>query len=421
MSRSLAALGAAGLLVLGACADGGDPGGPSSSTGGEPRSDGRLTIGTLLPQTGSLAFLGPATAAAADLAVGDVNDAGGVLGEDVVLDTGDSGDTSTNIASQTVDRLLSDDVDVIVGAVSSAVSLTVIDKIIAAGAVQVSPGNTAVPLSTYPDKGLYFRTAPPDTVQGAVLGRLLAADGHDRVAVLARQDVYGEGLSDTVRTAFAAAGGTVVSRVVYDWRSDDFAADVAEVARRRPQAVVLVGFDESAAIVRELVDQGLGPPATALYLVDGNLSNRLYLEQPAGTMSGAQGTRPGGQLPVDFPARLLEVDAELVDLTYAAETYDAVVLSALAAEAAGSDAGRSVAAALVGVSEGGQRCTTYASCLALLESGADIDYDGVSGPVDFQGNGDPGRATVGVYRYGPDNTFGRAAVRFVTSDVPLAR
>ena len=83
---------------------------------------------------------------------------------------GDSGDTSTDIASQTTDRLLGEGVDAIIGAASSSVSLTVIDKITAAGVVQFSPANTSLKLS-YPeaipaDHSLYFRDAPPDTLQG---------------------------------------------------------------------------------------------------------------------------------------------------------------------------------------------------------------------------------------------------------------
>ena len=83
---------------------------------------------------------------------------------------GDSGDTTTDTANQTVDRLLSQNVDAIIGAASSGVTLTVIDKITGAGVVQFSPANTSKTLSDYPDKGLYFRTAPPDILQGAVLG-----------------------------------------------------------------------------------------------------------------------------------------------------------------------------------------------------------------------------------------------------------
>ncbi len=158
------------------------------------KGDGTLKIGTLLPQTGSLAFLGPPEFAGVDLAVKDINDAGGVNGKQVEVTNSDSGDTSTDTASQSVDRLLSNNVDAIIGAASSSVSLSVIDKITGAGVLQISPANTSDELTNYADKGLYFRTAPPDVLQGRVLGDLILADGNSTVGILALQDSYGTGL-----------------------------------------------------------------------------------------------------------------------------------------------------------------------------------------------------------------------------------
>ena len=92
---------------------------PTTSTAASPvaadKSDGVLKIGTLLPETGSLAFLGPPELAGVGLAIKDINAAGGVLGKPVTEIQSDSGDASTDIASQSVDRLLSDHVDTIIG------------------------------------------------------------------------------------------------------------------------------------------------------------------------------------------------------------------------------------------------------------------------------------------------------------------
>ena len=131
-----------------------------------------LTIGTLLPLTGNLAFLGPPEVAGVQLAINDINAAGGVLGQQVVLVEGDSGDASTDTATQTVDRLLQSGVNAIIGAASSGVSLTVIDTITGAGVLEFSPANTSDQFTTYNDQGLYFRTAPADTLRffGKTLG-----------------------------------------------------------------------------------------------------------------------------------------------------------------------------------------------------------------------------------------------------------
>src|SRR5207249_11507793 len=136
----------------------------------------------LLAEAGSLACPGPPERAGVRRAVKEINDAGGVLGKPIEVSEGDSGDTSTDIASKTVDRELGEGVDAIVGAASSGVTLTVIDKIVNAGVVTFSPANTSKKLSSYPDKGLYFRDAPSDILQGQILGDTIAADGVNNLA-----------------------------------------------------------------------------------------------------------------------------------------------------------------------------------------------------------------------------------------------
>ncbi len=405
--RSLAVVGVASLALSACSSDSG-----SSDTSASPtaettaaQGDGALKVGTLLPQTGSLAFLGPPEFAGVDLAAQEINEAGGVLGQDIEVIVGDSGDTSTNIASQTVDRQLSQGVDAIVGAASSSVSLTVIDKITSAGVQQVSPANTSPEFSTYPDKGLYARTAPPDTFQGQVLGDTVAGDGNTTLAILALDDAYGTGLADNVEKAYTAAGGSVVSKQIYDPKAASFEAEVSEAKAANPAAIVVIGFDETVKIIQEMLKQGVGPNDVPLYLVDGNMSNTAYVDLPKGAMKGTQGTIPGAQASDEFRQALLDVDPKLKDFTYAPEAYDATILIALAAEAAGNDSGMAIADNIKQVSADGEKCTTYADCLKLIKDGKDADYDGQSGPIDLNDVGDPSRAIMGLYTYGEDNTF----------------
>ncbi|MFZ0140891.1 MAG: ABC transporter substrate-binding protein, partial [Aeromicrobium sp.] len=210
----LAAVAAASTLVLAACG-GGDDGGGGDDAGAVAKGDGTLTVGSLLPSTGDLAFLGPPEFAGVDLAVKDINEAGGVLGKDVVASKADSGDGTPKIAPGSVDKLLGDKVDTIIGAASSSVSLSVIDKIINAGVVHFSPANTSTAFDTYDDKGMYFRTAPSDVLQGNVLGNLVLQDGAKSVAILARQEAYGEALADNTEKTIKDQGGNVVAKVLY--------------------------------------------------------------------------------------------------------------------------------------------------------------------------------------------------------------
>ncbi|MEV0389964.1 ABC transporter substrate-binding protein [Nonomuraea sp. NPDC050643] len=403
-------------LALAACSGGGTTAGPgapgsasvSPSAASTAKGDGALAVGTVLPQTGSLAYLGPPMFTGVDLALKEINEAGGVLGRPVTKSDTDSGDTTTNIASQSVDRLLAQKVDAIVGAASSSVSESIIDKVTGAGVVQFSPANTSDKFTSIEDDGLYFRTAPPDKLQGRVLGDLVVSDGNDTIGILAMQDSYGSGLADQVTATAEAAGATVVERVDYDPKAPDFSADVAKIKAKNPKGIVLIGFQETAKVVQELVKQGLTADKYKWYMVDGNMSNTNFARAPKGTLEGVKGTLPGAAAPEEFQKRLLRVNADLSEYTYAAESYDAVTLIALAAEAAKDDAGGAIAANLVEVSKGGQKCAGFKECVDLLKAGKDIDYEGVSGPVDFNDVGDPSVATIGVYRYGVNNTFNAA-------------
>ncbi|NUP65948.1 MAG: ABC transporter substrate-binding protein [Nonomuraea sp.] len=414
-SRALAVATAASL-ALAACSTGGTTAGPNAtgsasvqpSSASAAKGDGTLTIGTVLPQTGNLAYLGPPEFAGVDLALKEINDAGGVLGKPVSKVHTDSGDTTTNIASQSVDKLLTQKADAIIGAASSSVSESIVDKITRAGVVQFSPANTSDKFTTINDKGLYFRTAPPDKLQGRVLGDLVVSDGNDTIGILAMQDSYGSGLADQLTKTAEAGGATVVERADYDPKAADFSAEVSRIKAKNPKAIVLIGFEETAKVVQELVKQGLTSDKVKWYMVDGNMSNSNYLKMPKGTLEDVKGTIPGAAAPEAFQRRLLTVDPKLTNYTYAAEAYDAATLIALAAEAAKDDAGAALAAELADVSKGGEKCDSFKECADLLKAGKDIDYEGVSGPVDFDDAGDPSVATIGVYQYGADNKYDAA-------------
>ncbi len=397
----LAILASMGLVVAGCSSDGGENSGP-------------LKIGSLLPETGNLAFLGPPEFAGVDLAVADINAAGGVLGQDVEHIRGDSGDTSTDIAQQTVDSHISAGVSAIVGAASSGVSLTVIDKISSAGIVQISPANTSPDLTSYADEGYYFRTAPSDTFQGAVLGQLMAKEGATNAVFLNLDDAYGNGLA---KYGIAAFSGTS-TQIIYNPQAAEFSADVAKAKAAKPDAVAVIGFDETTKILAEMIKQGVGPDKVKIYLVDGNLSSGAYKDLPAGIMNGVKATLPGVLASDDLQSRLLGVDPGLTDFSYAAESYDAVILIALAAEQGGATDGQTIRDNLQSVSSGGTKCFTYAECKDLLADGVDIDYDGVSGTIEFDANGDPSVATMGIYEYTANDKYVARGDEFISGDVP---
>jgi ABC-type branched-subunit amino acid transport system substrate-binding protein len=243
---------------------------------GTRAGDGELKIGTLLPETGSLAFLGPPEQSGVRLALKEINDAGGALGKPVVLVEGDSSDAQNpTVATQTVDREIGEGVDAIVGAASSSVTLNVIDKVTGAGVVMFSPANTSKKLSDYPDHGLYFRDAPSDILQGQVLGEVIANDNKSSIGLLVLNDAYGTGLADDLTKSFEASGGTVVKSVIYDPKAQTFDSEVDQIKAANPDGIVIIGFDESSRILATMVEKGIGPTKVQVYGVDGNMGNTL--------------------------------------------------------------------------------------------------------------------------------------------------
>ena len=392
---------AAAALVLSGCAatDGGSAGGELA-----------LKIGTALPQTGNLAFLGPPEEAGVALAIKEINEADKGIQVEVVW--GDSGDTDNKAYETEIPRLLNAGVKAILGAASSGTSLQFIDQVVGAGVIQFSPANTSAALTTYDDKGLYFRTAPSDVLQGEVLGNLIAADGHEKIAMIVLNDSYGTGLASFTTEAFEAAGGEVLAAPTFNTGDTNFSAQVSEVLATSPDAIVLITFEEVRTIIPQLVSQF---PADKLYFVDGNLANFSEDFEP-GTLTGAKGTLPGLDIET-IPAFLESMNANWVaegnpDLagvySYGPESYDAVVLLALAALAAGSVEGVDMAGKLQevsGGSGGGTKCTSFAECADIINGGGVADYDGVSGPITFDENGDPTEASIGVYVYTDENVY----------------
>ena len=387
----------------------GEGGGTTAGTGGA--ADETLVFGGLLPETGNLAFLGPPEFAGLELAIAEVNTLAAQFGLPAVeYFPGDSGDNG-DVANATVDRLLAENVDVFIGAASSGVSLTVIDKITQAGKIHFSPANTSPVFTTYDDNGLYFRTAPSDVVQGAALADMMISDGAATAVFLVLNDSYGTGLLEYSSGPYQDAGGEVLAEIIYDPQAENFDAEIAEAVAADADAIVIIGFDETSKILTGLIEAGQGPADKLVYGTDGNMGNALAaaFDDPT-VVAGMKGTLPGvdvaGELP-EFRDRLLEVDPSLTDFSYAAETYDAVIVTVIANLMTGQTGdGATIASAINDVTRGGQKCTTLLECGLLLQGGVtDIDYDGVSGPLEFNDAGEPTEASILILEFDATGTL----------------
>jgi branched-chain amino acid transport system substrate-binding protein len=405
-------------LIAAACGDDDDDAAPTTTAGDvEPGDDGEpidvefdtdvLTIGTLLPNTGQLAFLGPPMVQGVAMAIRDINEAGGVLGNDVRLVEGDSG-TDPDVANTTVDRLLgTEGVNAIIGAAASGITRQVIDKITGSGVVQCSPSNTALDLRNAGQDGYYFRTAPSDDLQGPALAEIVLQDGHANVAVLVRADEYGVGFGEAITDALDDGGVNVVYYESYDPNATNFDAEVQGVAAENPDAIVLIGFEEGIQIIQTMIEEGIGPADVQLYIADGlgtgDLGELIDPSNPA-IAAGIKGTEPSAAPETGaafFPAAFAEFAPD-VDSLYSAQSYDCAIAIALAAHAAGTADPEAIRDNMESVTNApGTPCETFAECKDLLDAGEEINYEGASGPIDFDGS-DPSVATYDILEYDAD-------------------
>lgn len=235
----------------------------------KPRSEGSgsgapLKIGGLLPQTGDLALANPPLAAGAALAIKEINQAGGVLGQSVVWIDGDDG-TNPRKARATVRSHIEAGVHVIIGAGASGISREVLPDVVNAGLVLFSPCNTDAGLSTIDDKGLYFRTAPSDILQGRALADVILRDGPNKIALVARKDSYGEGLQANVRTELERVGipADRMKLLTYVPPDEpgapplDFTEGAETIKEFGADAVLVIGFGESAQVIKAIDQAGI--------------------------------------------------------------------------------------------------------------------------------------------------------------------
>ena len=376
-------------------------------------ADGRLFIGGLLPETGALAALGPPMSASASLAVEEINAAGGVLGQPVEYIPGDSADGNPHAASLTVDSHLAAGVDAVLGAAASGVSLDVIDTITGACRIQFSAANTSPALTDYHDGDLYFRTAPSDVLQGRALADLIVAEGNSTVALLAPEGQYGEDLLEFTKLPLEQQGAEMVVEQTYDPRATSFEAEVEEVVSADPDALVMTGFAESSIILNALAAEGFTPDEHGVYVYIDNVGPAWgeSFTDP-GALAGVKGTQPTAEVTDEFRSRLLETDPDLQSFSYGPETYDAVIIMALAAERAGTDNPAEVAGNINGVTRDGTACASFDECRDLIASGEDIDYNGQSGPQEFSEAGEPTIASIAIMSYGDDNRIDERLTEF---------
>ncbi|MBD1863744.1 MULTISPECIES: ABC transporter substrate-binding protein [Trichocoleus] len=380
--------------------------GQTSSTGSTPAASTAnakgLKIGSLLPATGDLAPIGQAMLASVPLAVDQANQCGGVNGEPVTLVAEDDQTDPTAGAEGMTKLAEADKVAGVVGSFASSVSSAAVDVAARNKVMLISPGSTSPVFTERAKKGdfqgYWARTAPPDTYQARALAKLASDRGFKRVSTVVINNDYGVGFEKEFVEAFKKQGGTVVNEAKptrYDPKATTFETEAAAAFGGKPDAVVAVLYAETGSLLlKSAYEQGL-TEGVQVMLTDGVKSDE-FPKQVGKTSDGkfiitnAIGTVPGADgKSLDALAKLWQEKKGQSVSAYVPHSWDAAVLLMLAAEAAKANTGEGVQSKLRDVANApGTEVSDVCEGLKLLRTGQDINYQGASGNVDIDENGD---------------------------------
>lgn len=362
--------------------------------------DCEVTVGLVLELTGPAGAYGQAGAKSIEMAFRDLNEAGGVLGCDLVTDTRDS-QSQGNVAVDQATQLVNiKGVPVVIGGIISSVSVPVLTSVTApAGVVQVSPASSSPTLTQLgrdgKTGGYFFRTITSDALQGIAAAKYARDSGLDNLALIHVNNDFGVNLMREFSAAFTAMGGTIKSTTPYNENQPNYGSEVTAAMDGDPEALYLISYPvDGATIARAWISQG-GPQK---FLLNDGMNSTDFIEAVgAEFLEGAYGTSSGTtetESTKYFYANYAEFSDGIEPSAPAADrSYDAGAIVGLAIAKAGvaeSDAIRDAIRAVVDpegtpIYAGAEE---FAKALQMIKDGEAIKYEGVIGPVAFDDVGD---------------------------------
>ena len=377
--------------VLVACSGGSgttptQPSQPTTSTTARS-DDGALLIGAVLPTVGAASEIGVSMTEALELGIGEINHAGGVNGHPVRLILREEGDNSAT-AALAVRSLIQLGADAIIGPTSSPDLLATLGTAVEAGVLTCGPTASALALDAFPDKGLFFRTVPSDSLQAQAIARVVESSGSSAAAVVYLDDNYGRPFAEATRAAIAHEGTTVTDFIGFTSGETSISQAVAAVVEARPQVVVVVADAVTGPAIINAIDSASSRLTT--FVVNDAVRRPNASAQP---FASNLGSRVVGVSPLAhansavFLSALQQVKPGATGL-FAHNAYDCLNIIALAAVAAGSDRATAIAGEIPSVTATGTRCSSFIDCSASLAAQRNINYDGPGGNLSIDASGE---------------------------------
>jgi branched-chain amino acid transport system substrate-binding protein len=359
-----------------------------------------ITVGLVMELTGPAGQYGQAGAKSVEMAFRDLNEAGGAAGCKLATDTRDS-QSQGNVAVDQATQLVNiRKVPVLIGGIISSVSIPILTSVTApAGVVQVSPASSSPTLTTLAAEGktngLFFRTITSDALQGTAAAKYAVDQGLKKLAIIHVNNDFGVNMVREFETAFKQLGGEITSVTPYNEKQASYASEATAAMTGEPDALYLVSYPvDGATIARAWISQG-GQPT--FLLNDGMNSadfieavGARYLDNAYGTSSGTSPTASTEYFNANYKSFSGGIDPAA---PAADRSYDAGAIVGLAIAKAGKPDSAAIKTAMREVVDpAGEPIFAgpeeFKKALGLIKEGKPIRYEGVIGPVTFDGNGD---------------------------------
>lgn len=239
-----------------------------------------IKIATAGPMTGQYASFGAQMRAGAEQAVEDINAAGGVLGQKLVLEVGDDA-CDPKQAVAVANQMINKGVVFMAGHFCSGSSIPASSVYEEEGILMISPASTN-PKLTEEGGETVFRVCGRDDQQGAVAGKFLKENYADKnIAFIHDKTAYGKGLADATLAEYEKLGGKAAMYEAITAGEKDYTALVSKMKQANIGVMYLGGYHtEGGLIVRQMREQGMD---TVLVSGDALVTNEYWsITGPAG-------------------------------------------------------------------------------------------------------------------------------------------
>lgn len=341
-------------------------------------------VGMLGPFTGPRSDLGAAIVQGSKAAQLAVNDAGGILGRELVLDAADTlGDAADAVPA--INKLIgADHVVVIIGPETS--EYFAVRPIFTRFKIpdEMQGGDVSLDHETNP---YFWRNSPSDSVLGVAMALYAYKKGYRTAAVMMYTEESAQTLKGPIVNAFKKLGGKIVADVNIQGGQTSYRSEVLKLIAAHPQVIFTQTDPASAAVLFSNFKQlnNLAIPFIGSDLTGGDDYLKAITYSAAHdhliSVYGTSVEGKGNDVFVQYYHKLYPGKEPLANANYA---YDAVISAALAIEKARSTDGLKINAAMMQVTDPpGTKCYDYADCLKLLRAGTKINLEGASGTLDY--------------------------------------